>query len=182
MHLVEAEAVGPIEGDEPAPTPPRPPHRRVSISLLFTLSVLIGLVVTIYMVFPERHDVLVTEAIRYHREPVESWDLDAPSAPELRAWAIGVVGKGVPLPPEAAQIVGAKRIELLRRSAALIRVQVAGEPITYLVQNARGITPQHVDRQDGDLRALAWRRGKFTFVAVGSQATSQHWVDAIHTK
>ena len=100
MHLVEAEAVGPIEGDEPAVTPPRPPHRRVSVSLIFTLSVLIGTVVTIYMVLPARHDEIVTEAVRQHRATEPAWDLEAPTAGELRAWAIGVIGKDVPLPPK----------------------------------------------------------------------------------
>lgn len=179
MNLVEAEAVGPIEGDEPRVTPPRPPHRRVSVSLLFTLSVLTGVVVTIYLVLPARHDEIVTEAVRQHRATDQTWDLEAPSAPELRAWAIGVVGKGVPLPHEATQIVGARRIEVLRRGAALIRLQVGGEHVTYLVQHSRGIAPSGVDRADGDLRAVAWRKGKYTFVAVGSQAHVRDWVAAI---
>jgi len=179
MHLVEAEAVGPIEGDEPRVTPPRPPHRRVSISLLFTLSVLIGTVVTIYTVLPARDDVLATEAMHHHREVPTAWDLDAPTAAELRAWAIGVVGKGVPLPGETATIVGARRIVVLRRGAALIRLQVGGEPVTYLVQNARGIAPEHVEHKDGDLRAVAWRRGKYTFVAVGPDASASAWLASV---
>ena len=120
MHLVEAEAVGPIEGDEPRVTPPRPPHRRVSISLLFTLSVLIGTVVTIYTVLPARDDVLATEALHQHREAPAAWDLDAPTAAELRAWAIGVVGKGVPLPAETATIVGARRIDARQSRGRLV--------------------------------------------------------------
>lgn len=179
MHLVEAEAVGPIEGDDPRVTPPRPPHRRVSVSLLFTLSVLIGLVVTIYTVLPARDDVLATEAIRQHRAVPATWDLEAPSAGELRAWAIGVVGKGVPLPPETATIMGARRIEVLRRAAALIRLQVGSDQVTYLVQNARGIAPEHVEHKDGDLRAVAWRRGKYTFVAVGPDASATTWLSSV---
>lgn len=178
MHLVEPEDVGPIEGDDPRVTPPRPPHRRVSVSLLFTLSVLIGLVVTIYLVFPARHDVLATEAIAQHRES-QTWDLEAPSPTELRAWAIGVVGKGVPLPAEAATVVGARRIEVLRRRAALIRLQVGGDQVTYLVQNSRGMTPDHAEHKDGDLRAVAWRRGKFTTVAVGPDATVATWLPSV---
>jgi hypothetical protein len=182
MNLVEAEAVGPIEGDEPRITPPRPPHRRVSVSLLFTLSVLVGLVVTIYTVLPARHDEIVTEAVRQHRAEEQTWDLEAPTAPELRAWAIGVVGKGVPLPNDGTQIVGARRIHVLKRSAALIRLQINGEPVTYLVQHARGIAPEHVERAEGELRAVAWRKGKYTFVAVGSQASARDWVAAIATR
>jgi len=179
MHLVEAEAVGPIEGDEPRITPPRPPHRRVSISLLFTLSVLIGTVVTIYTVLPARHDEIVTEAVRQHRSPEQVWDLESPSAGELRAWAIGVVGKGVPLPSDGAQVIGARRIEVLRRGAAVIRLQIGGEPVTFLVQHSRGIAREHVEREDGELHAVAWRRGKFTFVAVGPLASARDWVAAV---
>jgi hypothetical protein len=178
MHLVEAEAIGPIEGDDPRVTPPRPPHRRVSVSLLFTLSVLIGLVVTIYLVFPARHDVLATEAIAQHRE-AQTWDLEAPTPTELRAWAIGVVGKGVPLPAEAATIVGARRIEVLRRRAALIGLRVGSDQVTYLVQNSRGMTPDHAEHKDGELRAVAWRRGKFTTVAVGPDATVTSWLPSV---
>lgn len=179
MHLVEAEAIGPIEGDDPRVTPPRPPHRRVSVSLLFTLSVLIGTVVTIYVVLPARHDVLATEALQQHREPPETWDLERPSASELRAWAIGVVGRGVPLPSEATTVIGARRIQVLRRAAALIRLEVGGNPVTYLVQHARGIAPDRVERREDDLRATQWRRGKFTAVAVGSDADASSWLAAV---
>jgi hypothetical protein len=179
MHLVEAEAVGPIEGDEPRITPPRPPHRRVSVSLLFTLSVLTGTVVTIYTVLPARDDELSTEAIRYHRDTTGGFDLESPTAAELRAWAIGVVGKGVPLPPESVTVVGARRIEVLRRGAALVRLEVGSEPVTYVVQNARGITPVHAEHRDGDLRAVAWRTGKFSFVVVGNDATADRWLVAV---
>ena len=180
MHLVEAEAIGPIEGDDPRVTPPRPPHRRVSVSLLFTLSVLIGVVVTIYTVLPARDDVLSTEAIHQHREMPSAWDLETPTASELRAWAIGVVGKGVPLPGETTSIVGARRIEVLRRAAALIRLQVGTDQVTYLVQNSRGIAPEHVEHRDGDLRAVAWRRGKYTFVAVGPESSASTWLASVH--
>src|SRR3954471_9626035 len=99
MHLVEAEAIGPIEGEEPVLLPPRPPHRRVSVSFLFTMSVLIGTVVLIYVLLPARHDLLVTETISHHRDS-GSWELESPSAEKLRGWAIGVVGPGVPLPAD----------------------------------------------------------------------------------
>jgi len=174
MNLVEAEAVGPVEGDAPLVTPPRPPHRRVSVSLLFTLTVLIGTVVTIYMTFPARNNVLVTEAIVQHRA-AQTWDLVNPSANEVRAWAIGIAGKEVPLPLGSAEIVGARRIDILNRDAALMRLKVGSDEVTYLIQRARGVAPKTTDRQDGDLRALAWRRGKFTCVAVGPEATLATW-------
>lgn len=173
MKLVEADAEGPIEGEAAVVTPPRPLHRRVSISLLFTLTVLTGTVVAIYLTFPARHNVLLTEAIAQHQRE-QTWDLTAPSLPELRAWAIGVVGKGAPLPGVAP--IGARDIELLDRRAALIQVAVGGDQITYLVQHARGIGPTRVERTDGELLAVASRRGKFAWVVVGPKATSAVWL------
>jgi len=179
MHLVEPEEVGPIEGDDALVTPPRPPHRRVSVSLLFTLSVLIGTVVAIYLLLPARHNVLVTTAIAQHREGGDGWDLEAPSPAELRAWAIGLVGKNVPLPKDGATVIGARKIEVLHRSAALIRLQIGSDQVTYLVQNARGIAPQHNTQQDGELRGEFWRHGKFSCVAVGPEATAATWLAAL---
>lgn len=172
MKLVEAEAEGPIEGEAAVVTPPRPLHRRVSISLLFTLTVLTGTVVAIYMVFPARHDALLTEAIAQHRQD-QAWELASPSPAELRAWTIAVVGKGAPLPEISP--VGARDIKVLDRRAALMQFPVGGEQITYLVQHARGVGPGHVERTDGDLLAVALRRGAFAWVVVGPKATSPAW-------
>lgn len=174
MNLVEAEAVGPVEGDAPLVTPPRPPHRRVSVSLLFTLTVLIGTVVTIYMTFPARNNVLVTEAIAQHRV-AQTWDLAKPSATEVRAWALGIAGKDVPLPLPSTEIIGARRLEILNRDAALMRLKIGNDEVTYLIQRARGIAPKTHDRTDGDQHAVAWRRGTFTCVAVGPEATLATW-------
>lgn len=177
MKLVEAEAVGPVEGDDALVTPPRPPHRRVSVSLLVTLSVLVGVVVTIYGVFPARHDVLVTEALEHHREDAPVWDLTAPNAVELRAWAIGVTGQDVPLP--IGPVIGARRIEVLHRPAALIRLHVGADQITYLVQHARGLAPDHAEHDAGDVRAVAWRHGAFSCVGVGPAASAPAWLGAL---
>ncbi len=175
MNLVEAESVGPVEGDEPLVTPPRPPHRRVSVSLLFTLTVLTGTVVAIYMTFPKRDNVLVTEAIDRHRDAAQVWDLTAPTAIELRAWAIGVVGKDPPLPAISSSVIGARKITVLDRDAALIRVHIDNDDVTYLVQRARGISPDQADRIDGDVHAIAWRKPPFTLVAVGPDRTASTW-------
>ncbi len=175
MNLVEAEEVGPVEGDAPLVTPPRPPHRRVSVSLLFTLTVLIGTVVAIYMAFPARHNVLMTEAIAQHRNPGDAWDLTAPTPAELRAWVIGLAGKDAPMPASIATIRGARRIEVLNRAAAVIRLSIGSDDITYVIQRARGIAPAHADRIDGDLHAIAWRKGRYTLVAVGPEATFATW-------
>ena len=173
MNLVEAESTGPIEGDDALVTPPRPPHRRISISLLFTLTVLTATIVTIYVVFPARNTVLMTEALAFHRDATPDWVLSNPSAGELRAWARAVVGTDPPLPQ--ATIVGAREIEVLGRRAAVVRVTVGGEPVTYLVQQTRVISPEHSEKADGDLRAVAWRRGQFTCVAVGREASVSAW-------
>jgi len=175
MHLVEAEAVGPVEGDAPLVTPPRPPHRRVSVSLLFTLTVLIGTVVAIYLVFPARNNVLLTEAIERHRDARPAWDLTAPTPAELRAWVIGFAGNDAPLPAQTAAIRGARRIEVLNRDAAVIRLAVGADDVTYVIQRAQGIAPKHAERSDGELRAISWRRGPYMLVAVGPEATAATW-------
>jgi hypothetical protein len=178
MKLVEAESTGPVEGEEAIITPPRPPHRRVSVSLLLTLSVLIGTVLAIYWVFPARHNLLVTEAIEHHRNP-PAWDLAAPSTSEAHAWALGIAGMDVPLPAADAKIVGTKRLELFDRGAALMRVQIGGDEVTYLVQHTRGVPPERAERVEGDLMAIAWRTGKFTCVAVGPEQDAAKWRKAI---
>lgn len=179
MNLVEAEDVGPVEGDAPLVTPPRPPHRRVSVSLLFTLTILTGTVVAIYLTFPARHNVLMTEAIAAHQADAATWDLSTPSGSELRAWAIGVVGKDPPLPGAASKVIGARRIEIFNRGAAVIGLEVGGERITYLVQRARGIPPEHSDRDDGDIRAVAWTHGPYTCIGVGPGASAKTWRAAL---
>src|SRR5439155_14222749 len=142
---------------------------------MFSMSVLVGLVVTIYVVFPARHGVLLTEAIERHRSP-PVWDLAAPTPDELRFWALGAVGKDVPLPPPMLAIVGARRLDILNREAALVRVRVGSDEVSYLVQHARGIAAEDAARTDGDLQATAWHRGKFACVAVGPAATAATWL------
>ncbi|HEY0190575.1 MAG TPA: hypothetical protein VGC42_05590 [Kofleriaceae bacterium] len=183
MKLVEAESTGPVEGDDALVTPPRPPHRRVSVSLLFTLTVLIGTVVTIYAMFPARHNLLMTETLALHREP-PVWDLNAPSGAEARGWVIGVVGNNPPLPGDhtatATTVIGAARRDILNRAAAVLRVRINGDEVTYLVQHARGIPPGGVEQTDGELRAIAWRAGPYTVIAVGADATAASWRTAFH--
>jgi hypothetical protein len=177
MNLVEAESTGPIEGDAPLVTPPRPLHRRVSVSLLFTLTVLIGTVVLIYVRFPTRNTVLMEEARAAHRETAPGWDLVNPTAGELRAWALGVVGKDPPLPKDS--VTGAKDLEVLGHRAAMMRVVIDGEPITYLVQFTRVIAPEFSDTTDGELHAIAWRQGSFTCAAVGPKASAARWTKTV---
>jgi hypothetical protein len=177
MKLVEAESTGPVEGDDALVTPPRPPHRRVSVSLVFTLSVLIGTVVTIYTVFPARHNVLTSEALDHHRETQPVWDLSAPTSAELHAWTIGVVGKDPPLPDVPA--IGARRIEILQRHAALIRYKIGSDEVTYVVGHAARISPDHHEVHVGDLRAVSWPHGAFVCAGVGPDATAATWLPAL---
>lgn len=182
MKLVEPEAEGPIEGEEPTVTPPRPPHRRVSVSFIFTLTVLVGTVVAIYMIFPARHNLLLTEAMDAHREADPQWDLVAPPFNEMRTWAIGVAGKGVPLPPDGAKIVAARQINIHDRRAAIVRFSLGTDELTLLVQHGRGIPPKRNERTDGDLHAVSWKTGKFTSVVVGPSATKDVWIPQVSPK
>ncbi|MGE5186782.1 MAG: hypothetical protein ACM31C_32230 [Acidobacteriota bacterium] len=182
MKLVEAEATGPVEGEDAIVTPPRPPHRRVSVSLLFTLTVLVGTVVAIYTLFPARHNVLVTEAFARHRDTSPTWDLVAPTGAELRAWAIGVAGRDVPLPPATVTVVGARALHVNERKTAFVRFKVGGDEVTYLVQHMRGIAPEHLVRDDDDLRAIAWTSGPFACIAVGPKATARAWQKALRVR
>lgn len=185
MKLVEAESTGPVEGDDAQVTPPRLPHRRVSVSLLFTLTILVGTVVTIYLMFPARHNLLMTETLALHREP-PAWDLSAPSVDEAKGWLIGVVGNNPPMPGERAAatmtVIGVSRREILNREAAVLRVRLNGDEVTYLVQHARGIAPEGSERTDGTERAIAWRSGPYTVIAVGSEATQAAWRTALKKK
>jgi hypothetical protein len=182
MNLVEAEATGPIEGDEPLVTPPRPLHRRVSVSLVFTLTVLTATVVAIYVTFPARNTVLMVEALERHRERAPVWDLTTPTQPELRAWAIGVVGKDPPLPRHGS-VDGAREISVLGRRTALVQVTIDDERVTYVVQHSPVVAPEHSERTEGEgseqLRAVAWRVGEFTCVAVGRAASASTWSTAL---
>jgi len=180
MSLVEAESTGPIEGDDEIVTPPRPPHRRVSVSLLFTLTVLTGTVVAVYLLFPTRDTVMMKEALQRHRDTTPAWDITTPTPRELRAWAIGVLGKNPPLPE--GEILGAREVEVLSHRAALLQFELDREPITYLVQWTRVIAPGHAERTDGDLRAIAWRQGPYTCVAVGAEATAKTWVPGVRKR
>jgi hypothetical protein len=135
-------------------------------------------VVTIYTVFPARHGVMMDDAIARHRE-AQAWDLTSPSPTELRAWAIGVVGQGVPLPPAELPVVGARRAELLKRPVAVVRVKIGGDEVTFAVQHSRSASPEHGDRVDGGDRAVLWHQGKFACVAVGPQKTASAWLPVI---
>ncbi|HEY4245002.1 MAG TPA: hypothetical protein VGM88_34540 [Kofleriaceae bacterium] len=179
MKLVEAESTGPVEGEDAVVLAPRPPHRRVSVSLLFTLTVLVGTVVAIYTLFPARHNELVSSAIAAHRSP-PSWDLASPSPSAFSAFLLGAAGKDAPQPPPGAVVIGARHVTVLDHGAALIRLHIGADDVTLLIQHSRGISPDTAERTDGDLRALMWHRGPFLVVAVGPDASSAAWRTSFH--
>ncbi len=176
MKLVEAESTGPVEGEEAVVTPPRPPHRRVSVSLLFTLTVLVGTVVAIYVVFPARNEVVLKAAFDRHAA-APAWDLAAPTGAEARAWAWGVVGRAAPLPQLDApvRVIGVQRIELLDHPAAVMRIERDGVPMTYVVQTSRDGAVVRVDRDRDGLHGVAWRGAGFTTAAVGARPQTGQW-------
>jgi len=175
MSLVEAEEPAAVDGVEtPIVTAPPPLHRRVSVSLLFTLAILVGTVVTIYLVFPARQNVLLTEALAQHRSSSTTWELATPSVGEMRAWTRGLVGADAPVELLPTRIVGTRRTTLLDRPVAILRFDIADATVTALVQHARGLTPPE-DRTSGDLRAITFRKGKYATVVVGPAATADRW-------
>lgn len=178
MKLVEADAEGP-PGEEDAvarPTPPRPERRRVVVSLGFTVAVLVGTVFTIYAVFPARHNYLVTAALEEHRRDAP-WQLEAPAPAELRAWTLGFLDLAAPLPEASADIVavGARRVELLNRPAAVVRYRIEGGEVTMVVQRARDLAARRVSRVDGRDRVVSWRRGAWSVAAVGPEVSAEVW-------
>ncbi len=175
-YLVEAEQTGPIEGDGPLVTAPPPPHRRVSVSLVLTLSVLIGLVVAIYQVFPAHHNALANAALARHRV-APAWDLPAPTASELHGLLVGAVGKDAPLP--APRAIGASRIEVLDQHAALIRFRIGNDDVSYVVGDANRIAREPGEQRDGGLRIVEWEQGGYVFAAVGPDATASTWLPVV---
>ena len=92
---------------------------------------------------------------------------------------MGVAGKDAPLPPlddPSIAIVGARQIDVLDRRTAVVRLTVSGEPVTYLVQHARGIAPKRTERTNGTVRAIAWRKGAFAMAVTGPNG-SERWLD-----
>lgn len=175
MKLVDTDIADP----EIPPTPPPRPRfdkRRVSVSFLLTAAVLIGTVATVFLIFPHRHNELVRHAFTEHRTP-GSWDLDAPDAKSLRAWAIAAVGRDPPLPATGPDLVpiGARTISVLHRPAAVMRFRLGADELTLVIQRARDVQRRRVHEVDGELVALAWRKGPWTCVVIGPTATLPTW-------
>ncbi len=182
MKLIESDAEGPnVEAS--ITTPPRPEKRRVSISLLFTLAVLVGTVVTIYTLLPARNQILVTEAFAGHRRDSKTLDLVGPTEGELQAWIIGALGKQAPIYTMVGAVpVAAGVITIHRRNASLVRYRVGAEEFTVLMQHAKGWAPESAERDDGDLHASLNHIGLWTVVTVGAKSTMVTWLPTIHVR
>lgn len=185
MKLVEADTRGPedeIEIEEDGhPSPPRPEHRRVSVSLIFTLLVLTATVVTVYMVFPERHNALMETAVEAHQQTDWKPDLDHPGQAELNAWGLALLGVQVPWPEPAPdlQVIGASATKVLNHSTAIVRYQIGDQRVTVLVQRPREPIPRTIRRHQDGLLCITWRRDKLSFTAVGPE-DADHWRTVLH--
>lgn len=180
MKLVDAEITHGDDDDESeVARPPRPEKRRVYTSLFVTTAVLVGTVVLVYAIFPPRNNEILTATIEAHREPEET-ELDAPTAGEVRAWAIGLFGEALPWPDDPALIpVAADRFDILRRQVALVRFRLGESEISVALMRARDVPPRVHRREDDGLAAISWRKGRYTCVAVGPAATQDRWKAAV---
>lgn len=178
MKLVDADADDPAVAPPPPP-PPRLDKRRVSVSFVFTVTVLIGCVVAVFTLFPSRHNQVADSALAAHRADAP-WDVERPDAATLVAWAKGAVGREPPVPAGAGLVpLGARRIAILRRPAAVIRYQIGADQVTVVLQRARDLQSRtlHED-QDGD-RVEAWRHGAWTVIAIGPAASVATWLPLV---
>lgn len=176
MKLIESDAEGP-KVEESTTTAPRPEKRRVSISLLFTLAVLVGTVVAIYTLLPARNQVLVTEALAGHRRDIKTFDVVGPTVGELQAWTTGALGKQAPVFAVLGAVpLAASVITIHRRNASLVRYRVGTEELTVLMHHAKGWSPESAERDDGDLHASLKLVGRWTVVIVGAKATMATWL------
>lgn len=171
MKLVETDT----EGPEPVAvtTPPRPEHRRVAVSFFLTAFVLVATVVTVYALFPERHNALLTRSIEVHQE--NKPDIPALTASEVAAWSAGLLGNGVPWPEGDFKILGVRRVRVLNRNVAAVHYEAGPDRVTILAQRARDTPPRKHRRRTGDLMAVSWRKGRWTLIAVGPAETIGTW-------
>jgi hypothetical protein len=175
MKLVETDSPHGDEEVAEVPRPPRPERRRVYVSLALTMTVLVATVAAVYFAFPKRDNELLHAAVEAHREG-GPYELERPSAAELSAWSVGVVGHRVPWPEAGGlEVVGTRRLNVLKRPAALARYRVGQDEATVMVLRARDAPPRKYRRAEGDELAVSWRRGPWTFVVVGPAGRADEW-------
>ncbi len=186
MRLVEGEIEHAGDGSERdgPPTPPRLEHRRVYVSLFLTTVVLVVTVVTVYLVFPKRAGQLLDTALDVHANDCvdESFDLVQPTVAELEAWSKGLVGANVAWPQLTgvdALLIGTCSLTVLHRKVAQLRLTVDSESVSLFVTRGRDAPPRTIRRIRGDLFAVSYRRGRWTWVAVGPAADRNHWLPLV---
>jgi hypothetical protein len=175
MKLVETDSPHGDEEVPEVPRPPRPERRRVYVSLALTLGVLAATVCAVYVAFPKRDNEILHAALDAHREG-GPWELERPNPSELGAWSVGAVGHRVPWPDgQGLEVVGTRRLQVLKRPAALVRYKADQDEVSVMVLRARDAPPRKYQRADGDELAISWRRGPWTFVVVGSAEHADRW-------
>jgi hypothetical protein len=178
MKVFDTDDDDPTAHPEPPvrATPPRPAKRQVTVSLLLTVTILVGTVIAVFTIFPERHNELITKAIAAHRAKAE-WEIASPPEAEVQRWSSAVLGDTPPLPEPApgVAVVGARSLNILARRAALIRYRIGDSEVSYLVQRARDIPKRRVRMTDGADAIEAWRRGPWTCVVVGPAKNADLW-------
>lgn len=180
MKFVDAEITQESEGAPDIARPPRPARRRVYTSLLVTLTVLVGTVAIIYSLFPNRDNEVLSTAMEVHRAGESGAGKNAlvdPTGLEIRAWSLGIFDETVPWPQVDAELVprSASVVRLFKRPMAIVRYELAGEPVSVAFWRARDAPPRvHRRREDG-LYAVSWRRKRFTCIVVGPAASKDAW-------
>jgi len=179
VRLVETDADRPEDETEPPPivTPPRPEKRRAYVPLTLTLAILVGIVVTIYKVFPERRTEATKLAIANHRRVEQAWQLRSPSRPELEAWTLALLDGPAPLPPDGPDLhaIGARPVDVRHRHAAFVRFHVADLDVSYLVTRTRDAPDVRVSRRAGPDQVESWHSGPWTCIAVGPADRADTW-------
>ena len=186
MRLVEREIEHAGDGSERegSPTPPRPEHRRVYVSLILTTAVLVTTVVTVYLVFPKRAGQLLDTALNAHANGCtpETFELIEPTVAELEAWSKGLVGANVAWPPMTgvdASLIGTCSLTVLHRKVAQLRLTVDSESVSLFATRGRDAPPRTIRRVRGDLFAVSYRRGRWTWIAVGPAVDRNHWLPLV---
>ena len=177
MRLVDSEIVHGDEDEPERPRPPRPEKRRVYVSLFVTISVLAGTAAAVFWQFPARDNELLTVAMSEHSEASSSPELSAPTQAEIRAWSLGVFGETAPFPE--ADALGARRLSILKRPAAIVFYRLGDFEISFTVLRARDAPPRRYRRLADGLAGFSFRRGHWTCIAVGPAAGAEKWRAAL---
>jgi hypothetical protein len=179
VRLVESDVDLEREDVPEVARPPRPEHRKAYVSLPLTIAVLVAIVAAVYAFVPKRDNEVVDQLVRHHRAP-GTYDLEHPSAGELTAWTLGVLARPVPWPTgPGLEIVGVRRLVLLKRPAAAVRYRIGSGEVTLVAMVPWDVPARRVVVDDGDLHAVWWRERPWTMIAVGPRTGADVWRAAL---